>query len=222
MAVSRALAHERVQPAHLQARALSSARVIAEEWTPIAFRQTVRLLEGGRCYSSAACCRIRAWTTSSAPADGAVADHRRCRDPSASTRTTLAALAAQGKNVRVQGGPPRQPLVLEYRRALSWCCRAVYRTAGGTETPCPELLGQTLLEGMASGAATICTDVASMREIVGERRHGLRSSAKRSRCDRRPASDASRFARARACDGKGRAAPRPPTLHVGCRRNAMP
>ncbi len=30
----------------------------------------------------------------------------------------------------------------------------------------PELLGQTLLEGMAAGAATVCTDVASLPEIL--------------------------------------------------------
>ncbi len=30
----------------------------------------------------------------------------------------------------------------------------------------PELLGQTLLEGMACGAATVCTRVASMPEVV--------------------------------------------------------
>ena len=43
---------------------------------------------------------------------------------------------------------------------------SVYRTIYGDETRIPELLGQTLLEGMACGAAAICTDVASMPEVV--------------------------------------------------------
>jgi glycosyltransferase involved in cell wall biosynthesis len=36
----------------------------------------------------------------------------------------------------------------------------------GDETRVPELLGQTLLEAMACGTPAICTDVASMPEIV--------------------------------------------------------
>ena len=36
----------------------------------------------------------------------------------------------------------------------------------GQETRVPELLGQTLLEGMACGVPAICTSVASMPEIV--------------------------------------------------------
>src|SRR5260370_28073552 len=36
----------------------------------------------------------------------------------------------------------------------------------GEESKVPELLGQTLLEGMACGAPVICTRVASMPEIV--------------------------------------------------------
>ena len=53
----------------------------------------------------------------------------------------------------------------EYRRALCVVLPSVYRTPAG-ETKVPELLGQTLLEGMACGAAAICTDVASMPEVV--------------------------------------------------------
>ena len=43
---------------------------------------------------------------------------------------------------------------------------SVYRSAGGTETKVPELLGQTLLEAMACATPVICTRVASMPEIV--------------------------------------------------------
>ena len=36
----------------------------------------------------------------------------------------------------------------------------------GDESRVPELLGQTLLEGMSCGITAICTNVASMPEIV--------------------------------------------------------
>ena len=52
--------------------------------------------------------------------------------------------------------PPRVCVVLP----------SVYRTRYGDQTQVPELLGQTLLEGMACGAPAICTDVASMPEVV--------------------------------------------------------
>jgi D-inositol-3-phosphate glycosyltransferase len=37
---------------------------------------------------------------------------------------------------------------------------------GGAVSKVPELLGQTLLEGMACGVPAICTNVASMPEVV--------------------------------------------------------
>jgi glycosyltransferase involved in cell wall biosynthesis len=43
---------------------------------------------------------------------------------------------------------------------------SVYRTIHGDETSVPELLGQTLLEGMACGLPAICTAVASLPEVV--------------------------------------------------------
>ena len=43
---------------------------------------------------------------------------------------------------------------------------SVYRTSIGTETAVPELLGQTLLEGMACETPAICTNVASLPEVV--------------------------------------------------------
>jgi glycosyltransferase involved in cell wall biosynthesis len=61
-------------------------------------------------------------------------------------------------------------LVAAYRRSLCVVLPSVYRTMYGQESRIPELLGQTLLEGMACGAAAICTDVASMPEIV---EHGV-------------------------------------------------
>jgi glycosyltransferase involved in cell wall biosynthesis len=57
-------------------------------------------------------------------------------------------------------------LVNAYQRALCVVLPSVYRTLYGVETRVPELLGQTLLEGMACGIPAICTDVASMPEVV--------------------------------------------------------
>ena len=45
---------------------------------------------------------------------------------------------------------------------------SVYRTSIGTETAVPELLGQTLLEGMACETPAICTNVASLPEVVDD------------------------------------------------------
>jgi glycosyltransferase involved in cell wall biosynthesis len=57
-------------------------------------------------------------------------------------------------------------LVRIYQRALCVVLPSVYRTCLGHQTKVPELLGQTLIEGMACGAPAICTDVASMPEVV--------------------------------------------------------
>lgn len=57
-------------------------------------------------------------------------------------------------------------LVDAYRHATCVVLPSVYRTIYGTETRIPELLGQTLLEGMACATPVICTNVASMPEIV--------------------------------------------------------
>ena len=59
-----------------------------------------------------------------------------------------------------------EELVMAYRRSMCIVLPSVYKTIYGEETRVPELLGQTLLEGMACGLPAICTDVASMPEIV--------------------------------------------------------
>jgi glycosyltransferase involved in cell wall biosynthesis len=84
--------------------------------------------------------------------------------PDEATRTRLEASAA-GKAVTFLYGLGDEALVHEYRRALCIVLPSVYRTPAG-ETKVPELLGQTLLEGMACGAAAMCTRVASMPEVV--------------------------------------------------------
>jgi glycosyltransferase involved in cell wall biosynthesis len=57
-------------------------------------------------------------------------------------------------------------LVEAYRRATCVVLPSVYRTIYGDETAVPELLGQTLLEGMACGIPAIATNVASLPEVV--------------------------------------------------------
>ena len=77
---------------------------------------------------------------------------------------------AQGKPVTFQHDADDRALVNAYRGALCVVLPSVYRTSGGHATRIPELLGQTLLEGMACGIPAICTDVASMPEVV---EHGV-------------------------------------------------
>jgi glycosyltransferase involved in cell wall biosynthesis len=48
----------------------------------------------------------------------------------------------------------------------------VYTLPDGRTTRVPELLGQTLLEAMACGRPTICTEVASLPELVVHRETG--------------------------------------------------
>jgi len=73
---------------------------------------------------------------------------------------------AQGKQVQFVHDADDDALVALYRRAQVVVLPSLYRDRYGAETRVPELLGQTLLEGMAAGAATICTDVASLPELV--------------------------------------------------------
>jgi len=89
--------------------------------------------------------------------------------PDPATKERLVDLA-HGKAVTFLHGLDDQALVHEYQRAMCIVLPSVYRTDEGYETLVPELLGQTLLEGMACCAPAICTDVASMPEIV---EHGI-------------------------------------------------
>jgi glycosyltransferase involved in cell wall biosynthesis len=73
---------------------------------------------------------------------------------------------AESKKVRFRHDCDDDALVEAYRRAMCVVLPSVYRGMYGDETRVPELLGQTLLEGMSCGAPAICTNVASMPEVV--------------------------------------------------------
>lgn len=73
---------------------------------------------------------------------------------------------AAGKKVTFRYDVGDEELVAAYRRSACIVLPSVYRDVYGRTNDVPELLGQTLLEGMASGLPAICTDVASMPEIV--------------------------------------------------------
>ena len=82
-------------------------------------------------------------------------------------------ILARGKRVTFHHDCDDAALVDAYRRALCVVLPSVYRTASGQESKVPELLGQTLLEGMACGTPAICTNVASMPELVEDGVTGL-------------------------------------------------
>lgn len=73
---------------------------------------------------------------------------------------------ATGKQVTFHHDFDDTAIIGAYRRALCVVLPSVYRSMYGHETSVPELLGQTLLEGMACGAPGVCTDVGSLPEIV--------------------------------------------------------
>jgi len=73
---------------------------------------------------------------------------------------------AKGKDVCFHHESTDEQIINAYRQALCIVLPSVYLTLYGDRTTIPELLGQTLLEGMACGTPAICTDVASMPEIV--------------------------------------------------------
>lgn len=75
---------------------------------------------------------------------------------------------AQGKPIVFRGGCDDVALIEAYRRAACVVLPSVYRDLYGGETRVPELLGQTLLEGMACGKPAVCTNVASLPEIVDD------------------------------------------------------
>src|SRR5262249_25532314 len=75
---------------------------------------------------------------------------------------------AAGRAVRFRADCDDAEVVRACRRALCVVLPSVYRSPAGGETPVPELLGQTLLEGMACRTPVVCTAVASLPEVVAD------------------------------------------------------
>jgi glycosyltransferase involved in cell wall biosynthesis len=80
---------------------------------------------------------------------------------------------ASGKRVAFRHDCDDAGLVSAYRRALCVVLPSVYQSQFGAKTLVPELLGQTLLEGMACGIPAVCTAVGSMPEVVEDQVSGF-------------------------------------------------
>jgi glycosyltransferase involved in cell wall biosynthesis len=80
---------------------------------------------------------------------------------------------AQGKQIHFRTDCDDAALLDAYRRAACIVLPSVYKDLYSNHTLVPELLGQTLLEGMACGVAGVCTDVASLPEVVAHGQTGL-------------------------------------------------
>jgi glycosyltransferase involved in cell wall biosynthesis len=85
---------------------------------------------------------------------------------------TLLSLAA-GRAIRFEHDLADDDVIAAYRTAAAVVLPSVYESPYGARTEVPELLGQTLLEAMACGAATVCTRVASLPEVVEDGVTGL-------------------------------------------------
>jgi len=73
---------------------------------------------------------------------------------------------AKGKRIAFHTNYGDAELVDAYRRARCVVLPSLYKDRYGHETSVPELLGQTLLEGMSCGIPAICTNVGGMPEAV--------------------------------------------------------
>lgn len=80
---------------------------------------------------------------------------------------------ALGKRIKFVLDADDSVITSAYQRALCVALPSVHQTMYGDYHPIPELLGQTLLEAMACGTPAICTDVASLPEIVEDGVTGL-------------------------------------------------
>ena len=74
--------------------------------------------------------------------------------------------AAVGKRVTFRHDCDDEAIVAAYRSARCVVLPSLYEDRYGGRTRVPELLGQTLLEGMACGTPGVCTRVASLPEVI--------------------------------------------------------
>lgn len=75
---------------------------------------------------------------------------------------------AQGKRVTFRQDCNDDDVVRAYRKAICVVLPSVYEGPYDSKSRLPELLGQTLIEGMACGTPGICTAVASLPEVVAD------------------------------------------------------
>ena len=80
---------------------------------------------------------------------------------------------ATGKCVSFHHDYDDEKLVQAYRSSTCVILPSVHKTTNGDRVAVPELLGQTLLEGMACETPAIATNVASLPEIVSDGETGL-------------------------------------------------
>jgi glycosyltransferase involved in cell wall biosynthesis len=73
---------------------------------------------------------------------------------------------AEGKAVTFREDANDDEIIQAYRRASAVVLLSVHLDRYGNRTEVPELLGQTLLEGMACGTPAIGTNVASLPELL--------------------------------------------------------
>jgi glycosyltransferase involved in cell wall biosynthesis len=73
---------------------------------------------------------------------------------------------AHGRDVVIHGPVSEDKLQTMYRNSLCVVLPSVRRDCYGQVTEVPELLGQALLEGMASGLPAVCTTAGAMGEVV--------------------------------------------------------
>lgn len=73
---------------------------------------------------------------------------------------------AKGRRVSFHEDLDDNATIRACQRAMCVVLPSVHRTVFGDYYGIPELLGQTLLEGMACGAPAICTNICSLPEVV--------------------------------------------------------
>ena len=113
-------------------------------------------------------------------------------------------------------------MIEAYRRASCVVLPSVYQTMYGDKTNVPELLGQTLLEGMACGTPAICTDVASMPEVVQDQVTGFVGSTQSPGCIARETAVDARSSRRNQRHGAGCPAARSGEIHLARRSAPLP